>query len=48
MEIYIYIYILDMSTQGNGGFKLMTSASLGVVHNRLSYHLGNENKIGLR
>jgi hypothetical protein len=41
--IYIYIYIFfffDISTQGNGEerFELVTSASLGMVHNRLSYY----------
>jgi hypothetical protein len=43
-----FFFFLDMSTQGNRGFELMISVSLGVVHNRLSYHLMNENKIGLR
>jgi hypothetical protein len=40
-SLFFFLFSFDMSTQeeGKGGFELMTSASLGVIHNRLSYPL---------
>jgi hypothetical protein len=36
-----FFFFFDMSTQGKGegGFELVTSVSLGVVHSRLNYPL---------
>jgi hypothetical protein len=38
---FFFFFSFDMSTQdeGNGGFELVTSGSLHVVHSRLSYPL---------